>query len=252
MINIEEYTIATIASHNVIDFLRQLVDSLLQNNIKFKKMVIGNAGLLQEEVEQLREQLREKIEFIDFENQLCHDGIKTQSNDYKKIIDNRVPFLREIFTDPETERVIQLDADTAIISNDFSLLEKDSDITLTVREVGPHDHVLAIADKEYPNCGVIFWNNPTNCLNFLNMWSVVQERVNSHPGQYEQNYFYRATKTKVFQSLKVQKLHCRHYNCYMPDWISEQTSILHYKGHHMKNPSFKLRSDRLNDILIKK
>ena len=250
MKDIGEYTIAIIANHNVYDFLQQLVISLIEKKIRFKKVVIGNAGLFPGEVDWVENQLGPKVEFISFETQLVHNDIRTQDKDYRKIIDNRIPFLREIFNNNDTERVLQLDVDTSIISNDFSLLEKGKDVTLTVREVDWKDHVLGKSEKDYPNCGVIFWNNPKNCLKFLLAWEDAKKMTPASSGQYEQNYFYHAMMSKAFSNLDVQRLHCRYYNCYEARWINNKTSIVHYKGKN-SDDTYRTRTKRLNRILKK-
>lgn len=254
--DISEYTLAIIASNNVYSYLLQNVFLLKELNISFKKLVIADIGLLDNQKKEIQSILQDRVFFIDFENKNFNTGFKTQSNEYRKIIDNRIEFLRKLFLDASNEKVLQLDADTSIIRNDFGMVDKESDISLTVRPVTPYDHILGQFQVDYPNCGVIFWNNPKNCLKFLDAW---EEYKNNNPpkgGQYEQNYFLHACLTKEFEELNVQKIHCAYYNCYERDWLNNKTSILHYKGSSKKfghgGGNFEQRSDYLNEVVFGK
>ena len=254
--NISEYTLAIIASNNVYNYLKQHVFFLITFNIEFRKLVVGDAGLLESQREEIKSALGDRVEFVDFEIKNFDSGFKTQSEEYRKIIDNRVSFLRDLFLDPSNERVLQLDADTSIVRNDFKMLDKSADVSLTVRPVTPYDHILAQFQVDYPNCGVIFWNNPKAALPFLEYWD--QYRTSNPPkgGQYEQNYFLHACLGKEFQEMKVQKIHCAYYNCYDRSWINPDTSILHYKGNSrlfgQGGGSFEARSDHLNEVILGK
>ena len=252
--DISEYTLAIISSNNVYNYLKQHVVILSNLEIRYRKLVVGDAGLLSEQKKELSNILGDKIEFFDLDHQNKAQGFKTQSDQYRKIIDNRISFLKNLFLRDDVERVVQLDADTSVIRNDFSMLDKNSDISLTVRPVTPYDHILAQFQVDYPNCGVIFWNNPEKCIEFLDAW---EEYKNNNPpkgGQYEQNYFLHACLTDSFKKLKVQKIHCAYYNCYNRDWLNPMTSILHYKGStKLFGPGggdFHSRSDHLNEVVF--
>tara|TARA_B100000131_G_scaffold323119_1_gene379944 strand:+ start:7737 stop:8549 length:813 start_codon:yes stop_codon:yes gene_type:complete len=248
--DISEYTLAIIASNNVYNYLKQHVFFLRSAEIKFKNLVIGDAGLLEKQKEEIVDGLGEKVSFVEFEDKNYDTNFKTQSNEYRKIIDNRVQFLKDIFLDKNTERVVQLDADTAIIQNNFKMLDKTADVSLTVRPVTPYDHILGQFQVDYPNCGVIFWNNPTKSIPFLNHWEEYKQNNPAKGGQYEQNYFLHACLDDSFTQLNVQKIHCAYYNCYNADWLNQDTSILHYKGNSkLFGPgggNFESRSDYLN------
>jgi hypothetical protein len=254
--NISEYTLAIIASNNVFSYLLQHVLILKNLNIIFKKLIVADIGLLGDQRKTLIGILGDKIEFVDFKNKNFNTGFKTQSDQYRRIIDNRISFLKQLFENEENERVIQLDADTSIIRNDFSMLDKDADVSLTVRPVTPWDHILGQFQVDYPNCGVIFWNNPKKCLNFLDAWERYKNNNPPKDGQYEQNYFLHACLEKEFKALSVQKIHCAYYNCYEKDWLNDKTSILHYKGSTKKfgkgGGDFESRSDYLNELVFGK
>ena len=249
--DLSEYTLAVIASNNVYSYLKQHVFFLINCKIHFRKLVIGDAGLLSQQREEISKALGDKVSFIDFEHKNYDDNFKTQSDQYRKIIDHRISFLRNIFLDQDTERVIQLDADTAVVRNDFSMLDKSCDVSLTVRPVTPYDHILGQFQVDYPNCGVIFWNNPKRCIPFLDYWEMYKNKNPPKGGQYEQNYFLHACLGEEFQDLNVQKIHCAYYNCYDKSWLNEKTSILHYKGNsRLFGPgggNFESRSDYLNE-----
>lgn len=254
--DVAEYTLAVIASNNVYQYLHQHVFFLLAREIKFKNLVIGDAGLLDEQKHGLQNALGDRVSFIDFETKNYETDFKTQSDEYRKIIDNRIGFLRELFSNSEIDKVLQLDADTAIIQNDFRMLDKDTDVSLTVRPVTPYDHILGQYQVDYPNCGVIFWNNPKQCIDFLDHWELYKNSNPPKGGQYEQNYFLHACLGEEFRALKVQKIHCAYYNCYNADWINPHTSILHYKGNSRLfgagGGAFEDRSDYLNERIFGK
>lgn len=254
--DISEYSLAIIASNNVYSFLKQHVLFLINMQINFKTLFVGDAGLLEGQIREITDSLRGRVVFISLKHQNAETGFKTQSDQYRRIIDNRIDFLKTIFLRDDVHRVVQLDADTSIIRNDFSMLDKSCDISLTVRPVSPGDHILGQFQVDYPNCGVIFWNNPRKCLDFLDAW---QDYKNENPpkgGQYEQNYFLHACLTDSFKKLNIQKIHCAYYNCYNRDWLNQKTSIIHYKGNSaLFGPGggdFHSRSDYLNEVVIGK
>ena len=248
--DVSEYTLAIIASNNVFDYLKQHIFFLENAHIRFKNLVIGDAGLLESQRREISSIFKDRVSYIDFEDKNYDTNFKTQSNEYRKIIDNRIDFLRKIFLNEDTQHVIQLDADTAIIQNNFKMLNKSADVSLTVRPVTPYDHILGQFQVDYPNCGVIFWNNPKSCIPFLDHWEKYKQENPPKGGQYEQNYFLHACLDETFTSLNVQKIHCAYYNCYNSDWINQDTSILHYKGNSkLFGPgggNFESRSDYLN------
>ena len=252
--DLSEYTLAIIASNNVYPYLKQHVFLLLNMAIQYDKLVIGDAGLLDEQKDEIKSLLHEKVEFASLTHQNKDTGFKTQSDQYRKIIDNRIGFLKTLFHREDIESVVQLDADTALIRNDFSMLDKTADVSLTVRPVTPYDHILAQFQVDYPNCGVIFWNKPKKCLKFLDAWEKYKNENPPKGGQYEQNYFLHACLTDSFKALNVQKIHCAYYNCYNKDWLNPKTSILHYKGSSkLFGPGggdFHCRSDYLNEVVF--
>lgn len=254
--DISEYTLAVIVSNNVYSYLLQQVTLLRHLNINFKKLAIADIGLLDNQKDEIKKILGEKVCFYDFDHKNFSTGFKTQSNEYRDIIDNRISFLRTLFEDESNEKVIQLDADTAIIRNDFCMLDKNADVSLTVRPVTPWDHILGQFQVDYPNCGVIFWNNPKKCLSFVDAWEKYKNENPPKGGQYEQNYFLHACLSQEFKSLNVQKIHCAYYNCYEREWINDKTSIVHYKGSTKKfgvgGGSFEQRSDFLNEVIFGK
>ena len=176
---LSDYTLAVIASNNVYSYLKQHVLLLMNMGIEYEKLVVGDAGLIEDQKKEIKSALQEKVEFVSLDHQNSDVGFKTQSDQYRKIIDNRLDFLRSLFKRPDVKRVVQLDADTGVIRNDFSMLDKSADISLTVRPVTPYDHILAQFQVDYPNCGVIFWNNPKNCLDFLDAWERYKNENNT-------------------------------------------------------------------------
>jgi len=249
MVDLKDYTLAVVANHNVFGFLKQLVVCLQWKGILFRSLCVGDAGLLDTEVEWLEMVLGNRLTRFPLAKQFKQEGIVTQDGTYREIISQRIPFLRYVFGECAGAPVLQLDADTAIIDNDFSLVDPNSDLTLTVREVTSLEHALGKNEKEYPNLGVVFWNRPERCYDFLSAWEVVQRTTNPCVGQFEQGFFYRAMSSSDFSRLSVQRVHCRYYNCYRAKWIESQTSVLHYKGdrrvHRMRSPFYE-RCRRLN------
>ena len=229
--DLSDYHLAVIASHNVFTFLQTLVCSLTDNQIRYRKLVIGDAGLLPSEIEWVRSMIGDKLDVERFDLREEGDGFVTQSAQYRKIIYNRVPFLRDLFLNDEVDHVVQLDADTMIVSNDFSLLDRSADVTLNVHKVAPNGSVFKEFGDDYPNCGVIFWHNPWACFDVLATWERLRDTLDPHPGQFEQNCFLHMMASPAWKHLDVQMLHCRFYNCYHPFWFRDsQTSLLHLKG----------------------
>jgi hypothetical protein len=243
MTTIKAYSLAIIASHNVFSFLEHHVRQLSERGIRYKRLYVGDAGLSHDERRAIEAEV-EGVEFLDLGVKVFDSGFKTQSEPYRKVIRNRIPFLRRVFELAEYGPVLQLDADTAIITNDFSLIDRNAHVTLTVRETEPWEHVELKREKRYPNCGVIFWHQPRSCLDFLAKWESIQESSAPHAGQYEQNHFYQAMKEEEFRRLDVQRVHCKFYNCYLPYWVNKHTAILHYKGFDPETDSFERRIGR--------
>ncbi len=252
--SLSDYTLVVIASHSVFPFLRQFVSLLLRNRIQYHSLVVGDSGLLPQERAYLSRKLGAKLEVIPLEYQNTDASIQTQSQEYRKIISQRIDLLRRLFQRDSVKRVAQLDADTGIVSNDFGLLQPGADLVLSIRKVGPDGHASGKAQNDYPNLGVVFWNNPTKCLPFLDAWEATMSEVTPSEGQFEQNFFLHAMAKPAFRNLNVQKIHCRFYNCYEPEWINPKTSILHYKSTRELRASrwaTTLRSARLNWPLLK-
>ena len=246
---LNQYALAIIANNSAYRFLQQFVSIYKLRNIKSQTLYVGDAGLLPEQKLSLWGAFPGRLEFVDLPQKVFESGVKTQSLLYRKIIDNRIYFLRYLFENYPDQKIIQLDADTGIITNDLDLIDANSDMTLSVRPAAAVNHVMNREEEEYPNLGVVFWNNAARCLDFLNAWEKVAKDLPPSTKQYEQNTFYHAMQTAEFKSLNVQKIHCRYYNCYDPGWVNEKTSILHYKTVSKKivgDPVFS-RSAELND-----
>ena len=94
--DISEYTLAIIASNNVFSYLLQHVLILKNLNIIFKKLIVADIGLLGDQRKTLIGILGDKIEFVDFKNKNFNTGFKTQSDQYRRIIDNRISFLKQL------------------------------------------------------------------------------------------------------------------------------------------------------------
>ena len=249
MQTLKDHAIAVIANHNVMNFVEKLLSSIKDNEIEHKHIYFGDAGFLPED-RKIIEEYGLKVTYVRLPSGYTDDDIKTQSKAYRGIICHRVWFLKQIHQ-LGNNKIISLDADTAIISNDFSLLDTDSDITLTVREAGPNLHVLPIWEPDYPNCGVIFYNDMEKCMPFLDRWLWCQDssEIAEHISTFEQWYFYHAMQYEEFEKLNCQRIHCRMYNCYDPDWVNEQTSIIHYKTWDAFHDTFETRVGRFESCV---
>ena len=243
MKSLKNYALCVMANHNVMDFTAELLSSIRDNSIEYKHIYFGDVGFTEDDKKALKGYGLD-ITFIDLEYKFTSTGSKTQSPEYRKIIAQRPQFLQTVAS-MGNNSLVSLDADTAVISNDFTLLNTSKDITLTVREAGPDIHVLPIFEVDYPNCGVIFYHNMKNCEKFFERWEWCMKNVEEHELTFEQWYFYSAMQFEEFQELDVQKLHCRYYNCYDINWKNKATSILHYKSYDAKRDTFETRVARL-------
>ena len=241
MKTLKNYVLGIIANHSVINFVDVFLASMRDNCIEYDCLCFGDAGFLLEDKKRI-ENYGLRVIFVDMPEKFTCENIVTQDKIYRRIISSRIWFLQEVHA-LGNNRVVSLDADTAIISNDFSLLDMDSDLTLTVRDAGPGLHVLPIRESDYPNCGVVFYHDIENCLPFFQRWMWCQESMQQHPLTFEQWYFYKAMQYDEFSFLDVQKIHCRFYNCYEPNWINDSTSIIHFKSHQQRY-DFKSRVSR--------
>src|SRR5690606_9626357 len=112
-----------IASHNCFAFVKQFVTAFVTYRIKARSLLLGDAGLRDYEIEYVKRMLPIPVKVIGQSSQIYKNGIDTQSDDYRKIISNRIPFLRQVFALANYGPVLQIDADTAIVSNNFSLVD---------------------------------------------------------------------------------------------------------------------------------
>ena len=250
MQSLRDHHVAVIASSNVMPFLLNLLQSIEQNKIKLRQLVIGDAGLSPLDRSMLMARVRHtplqsKLELVELPLRDEGVGFKTQSESYRKVINNRVSFLRGLFLRDDVDHVLQLDADTELLSNDFSELDLSCDATLTMRRVSPGGHVSGIWSDAYPNCGVIFWNDPWACLEVLDVWDGLRKSLPPHSGQYEQNAFVQMMKTEAWGRLTVQELPCRTFNCYHPFWRDGDERIVHLKGTGI-DTSFAARKARMD------
>jgi len=229
---LEDHFIAVMASHNVMKFLNLLIESLKRLNFDFSQFYLGDVGLKKEDVVKIKEKI--DINIIDLPEK--NEGeFRTQSVDYRKIIDNRVIFLNKVHEKAKEKGILQLDADTYIVRNDFSLIDPDADLTLTVRDALPHLVVSEFKNhcKHYPNLGVVFWNKPPNCKKLWQECERLRKIIDPSNHQYEQNIFLHAMESEAFKELKVQKIKCEYYNCYNVDWLKYEPAIIHFKGGKM-------------------
>ena len=218
------YVVAVIANNNVVIFLKLLLESLECIKFDFSKFYLGDAGLDDHN-------FKHEINIIDLPNKK-YGKFRTQSPDYRYIISNRVRFLNRVSQITQGQSILQLDADTYVIKDDFSLVDSSADVTLTVREaeVGGYIPKFVSQKSHYPNLGVVFWNKPDRCKQFWRRWDELRTVLPPHPGQYEQNIFLHAMQEESFKKLKAQKIQCYYYNCYDPSWLRYNPSILHFKG----------------------
>lgn len=229
---LEDYSLAVIASHNVMNFLNLLIESLKYFNFDFSQFYLGDAGLNKEDIEILKRKVDPHI--IDLPKK-DHGEFRTQSVNYRRVIDNRIMFLNKVYDKTKGKSILQLDADTYIVKSDFSLIDVGADLTLTVRSAPSH---LAISEFEkyhrhYPNLGVVFWNNPLNCKELWQELEKLRSVVAPSDHQYEQNIFFHGMESSVFKKLEVQEIECKYYNCYNVDWLGYEPAIIHFKNGRM-------------------
>ena len=235
---LKDYSLAVIASHNVVGFLNILLGSLCLLNFDFSKLYLGNAGLKDKDIAKLNN----KINIISLHNK-NQNKFRTQSLDYRCVIDNRVQFLREVNSITNGSPILQLDADTYVVKDDFCLIDDEVDIVLTVRDVskGRQNSItkrFKKHTKQYPNLGVVFWNKPNNCIEVWDEWERLRNTVSPDGSQYEQNIFFHMMDTRAFNNVSVQKIYCYHYNSYVIGWLKEYgSSIVHFKGGSARDKS---------------
>lgn len=233
-----DYYLAVIASHNVIGFLNILLKSLKRLNFDFSKLYLGDAGLKSEDLIKLNK----KINIINLPNK-NQNKFRTQSIEYRRIIDNRVWFLKKVNSAIGGLPILQLDTDTYVVKTDFSLIDPESDVVLTVRDVSKGNINATVRRfkqyiTHYPNLGVVFWNKPNNCITIWNEWERLRSVISPDKSQYEQNIFLHVMESPIFKKIKVQKIYCCYYNSYSPSWLKKyDSSIVHFKGGSARDKS---------------
>jgi hypothetical protein len=223
------YKFVVVGNHSFFYFLKTFVENL--DGVKFKELVIGDAGLLDEEKEWIQSVV-DNVSFVDLIFNTKED-VQHMSTEYKNIVHARANLWYQMMNSGEP--FIHFDADTAIVSNDFSMLDFEADLTITTRPVPPHMHREKKYDQHYINNGVIFFHQPDRCMELMGEYI---NRMASHPHmydenvqQYEQPMFYDALKTiEPWGRLNVQRVACKYYNCYEPAWVNPRTSVLHFRS----------------------
>ena len=244
------YNLAVIYNHDFMNFARLFVGSLIDNNIKFHNIYIGDAGLTDEDVSWFLSIFSDRMVLVDLpwkESQ----GVKHQSPEYRKILDNR-PFFWYHMSKLGSP-FVHLDGDTAIISNDFSLLDFNADMTITVHEASPATQTDRKPDREYVNCGVTFYHKPERCGDVLStyhafMVDMYKSKEYKLIHQYDQPAYYRAVKmAREYALCRIQNVHGMYYNCWEKHEINARTSILHFKNNRF-NMTFEDRVNRLIEL----
>lgn len=234
MKTIHDYAIGILASHNVIKFLKVLLNSLRRFAVNPGNIYIGDAGLLEDEIKDLLN--KRKVHVIDLPKK-NKGTFRTQSPKYKTIIDNRVEFLKTIKATNQKGAILQLDADTAIASEQFPDVDPNAEIVLTVRKDTSYILKFRKYKDAYPNLGVVFWHLSDQTEPLWNKWTKIKKHVPDNTGQYEQNIFLHLMGEPEFLSMNVQKLPCEKYNCYKPEWLKHDPYIIHFKGKEGRDKS---------------
>lgn len=236
MTTVHDYSIGILASHNVVKFLAVLLDSLERLHVDPSHIYVGDAGLQDTELEELIDARRINIIDLPAKNK---GTFKTQSPPYKTIIGNRVNFLRNIQKLDLKGAILQLDADTAVVKEEFPDVDPTAELILTVREDSSYIEKFKKHKDAYPNLGVAFWRLSSRSEPLWKKWNKVKRSVHDNTGQYEQNTFLHLMNEDEYLFMKVQKLPCTKYNCYKPEWLVNDPCIIHFKGKEGRDSSGK-------------
>lgn len=220
-----DYNIAVIASENVVVFLDILLQSLRCLKFPMNQFYLGDGGLFEPS-------FYAKIYEVNVVDLLIkrYTNFKTQSNEYRDIINNRVYFLNKVCELCSGKPMLQLDVDTYIVKSEFAFVDPLADVVLTVRKTRQCIKEHAEFADSYPNLGVVFWNKPERCFQFWKEWGLMKYKVKPSGGQYEQNHFLHTMKTGAMDGLNMQTVLCQYANCYKVKWFNEFTTIVHFKG----------------------
>lgn len=244
MTTVHDYSIGVLASHNVIGFLTILLDSLKKLNVDPSQIYVGDAGLLDNEIDELVDIRGVHIIDLPMKNK---GTFKTQSEPYKIVIGNRINFLKNIQRLDIKGAILQLDADTAVVKEEFEDVDPKAQLILTVREDSDYIKKFAKHKNAYPNLGVTFWKTGPRAKALWEKWARIRKNVPDNTGQYEQNSFLHVMNEDEYFFMRVQKLPCEKYNCYKPEWLVNDPCIIHFKGREGRD-----RSKRgPNPILLK-
>jgi len=248
MKTIHDYSIGIIASHNVIRFLKILLESLWKFDVDRKQIFIGDVGLSESEIELLVHKYKVSVIDLPHKNK---GTFRTQSPQYKMIINNRVEFLRTIKRIDRKGAILQLDADTAIADGQFPDIDPNAEIVLTVRKDSSYILKFRKHKDAYPNLGVVFWRLSNQTETLWNKWAKIKKHVPDNTGQYEQNIFLHLMEEPEFLSMNVQKLPCEKYNCYKPEWLIHHPYIIHFKGKEGRDKSKKDPNRKLLEYIAR-
>lgn len=231
MYDLSGYRICTVASTVYFGFLQRFINSLIDNGITYSDILVGNAGLEKEEVNWIIKRGLHNLYFVNTAKISPKSTIATNQNTWVEFGKAWANAITTSFNDDPSKPLLMIDADTSIISNDFSLLDREADITITTRRARPYQHPDHVRDNQYVNSGVVFFHKPTQCdwLLYELLYRIPLEAASTMHGA--QGCFHRAILNVESQSdLYVQRLHCRYYNCFHPEWKNPRTSVLHFRG----------------------
>ena len=214
---IADYTIAVVGNHSIFPYLQVLHGSL--RHIRYKKLIICDCGLLEDEKRKLK-----GAEFYDSPVKFYEDNIRVQSETYKKLIAQRPKFILDLCK--TEDHILCLDADTLVSHNDFSLLQPEYDLTLT------HTHAEwdLKETRPYINLGVMFFNNPKNCVSLIERWIKQTESPNLPNQHFEQGNFIDTVNGGEYVPFTMQWVHCKHFNCFHKDWLRFIPTIIHFRN----------------------
>lgn len=230
------YDILTVCNHAHFLFLQILLESIRTYQVPFRKLFLVDAGLLDSEKSALLNRYSDiNVKILDNQIKNTQAQVRTQSYEYRDLIQFRAKIIKDLFSQKKTEQLLQVDADVAFLGNPFTKESMAGDIALTVRHASKELSIWNKATDNYPNIGVVFWNNPNKAIHFIDDWLLELHSNEPHPTQYEQAAFIRAMSFGPhFKNLDSYYIPCERYNCYKTKWLHHKPLSLHFKskGYH--------------------
>lgn len=228
------YSILTIADQTYFTFLRILLNSIKDkcDETKINKIYIIDAGFSLDQLEYLNKTYT-SIEIINTDINANFAG-GVWGEDWQKIVKSKSTYLYDIVS-KSTEPIMLVDSDTFVLKDLYNLIPLGGDIQVCSRPNHP-----------IPYIGSYFLSiNHKRSLNFIKDWQLATLAKTGKTAPESPSLVETVNKYKSL--MNIIELGQEFVNVLEPQYISENTHLIHFKGSSLAKDIDVLYKTRIDD-----